>query len=584
MKTKRPPSLLFLGVAALSALALAACPGGSTTKPPPTPPPTGDGRLSVLVEIDQMEGTPPLQDTQTLGGTEVSLAGLYEPGGVHIEVRHDESNLPAAPAVREADLHALLTAFRSVPAPPDGRHVHILVVTADADFPDTLGLMFDFGNNNPNDIPREGCAIFASTIADLPGATAPEMLLTAAHELAHVFNLHHDDWEGDSFRRGSTIEGYSSAETVRWALSAQSRAHLRGHPDRLVHPGPGSLPFLTITPAHEDGHQGIPGGNYVVADPRNLDAARRAPGGVRAMAVRSSRERAVARDAHPLRLELDPPKTRYLVGEPVTLTVGLENTGSAPQEILDLLDPTFGFLNVEIQRPGSAVFEPFRPAVRAYTRGGTPRTLASGESVHAEVKLFFGAEGWTFEQAGEYVVRADYPADALVSNRRLKSPEVTLTIEEPASEMAQRASDLMRGTEQGLFLLFNGGDHLRKGRESLEKVAQEAGTTPFAPAAQLALGRSALEPTLAAPGVTTRPAARLDEAQRYLEPTLDSDLPALSRLWAQEALAEALVTNDQVSEAEAVRQRTIEVLGDEKTTSQELRKLRTPSRRPPRER
>jgi hypothetical protein len=132
----------------------------------------------------------------------------------------------------------------------------------------------------------------------------------------------------------------------------------------------------------------------------------------------------------------------------------------------------------------------------------------------------------------------------------------------------------MLGTEQGLFLLFNGGDHLLEGRESLEKVSQEAGSTPFAPAARLALGRSALEPTVGAQGVTSRQPARLDEAQRYLEKTLDTDLPALSRLWAQEALAQALVSNDQVSEAEAVRQRTIEALGDEKTTSSEIRRLR----------
>ena len=573
METKRPRSSLFTALTALVTAAGAGC--SSSPGPKPTPAPPGGGRLPVLVEVDQMQGTPPLQDTQTLGGAQVSLAGIYAPGGLDLEVRHDQNDLPTAPSVRLADLHALLTAFRSLPAPPDGRHVHVLVVTAEAERPDTLGIMFDFGDSNPNDIPREGCAIFASAHEDLPGGGAPELLLTTAHEVAHVFNLHHTDWEGDSFRNDSTIEGYSMADTVRWALSTQSKAHLRGHPERLVHPGAGSLPFASITPEHAAGHQLIPGESYVVVDPSALGTARRAPGGVREMAVRSAREhRVVARDAHPLRLTLEAPKTDYIVGEPVTLTVGIHNTGPDAREVLELLDPSFGFLNIEIRRPGSRVFEPFRPAVRAYGRGGAPLSLASDDTVHGEVKLFFGAEGWTFEKPGTYVVRADYPADALISEKRLQSEEVTLQVVEPSSDTARRASHLMLGTEQGLFLLFNGGDHLVKGRESLEKVSEEAGATPFAPAARLALGRSALEPTVGAQGVTSRQPARLDEAQRYLEKTLDTDLPALSRLWAQEALAEALVSNDQVSEAEAVRRRTIEALEGEKTTSSEIKKLR----------
>ena len=154
METKPLPALLFATATALTALVTAACPSsppdpGST----PTPTPAGDGRLTVLVEVDQMQGTPPLQDSQTLGGAQVSLAGIYAPGGLDIEVRHDQNNLPTVPSVRLADLHALLTAFRNLPTPPDGRHVHVLVVTVEAERPDTLGIMFDFGDNNPNEHP-----------------------------------------------------------------------------------------------------------------------------------------------------------------------------------------------------------------------------------------------------------------------------------------------------------------------------------------------------------------------------------------------------------------------------------------------
>jgi hypothetical protein len=61
-------------------------------------------------------------------------------------------------------------------------------------------------------------------------------------------------------------------------------------------------------------------------------------------------------------------KGEYLVGEPLILTAGVSNTGSETRAVLDLLDPAYGFLNVEIKRPGSSVFEPFRPAVGAAGR------------------------------------------------------------------------------------------------------------------------------------------------------------------------------------------------------------------------
>jgi hypothetical protein len=581
---KRPQNMrTWFALALATAMAAIGCGDWRGTRESPSPQATvrtaaipTAARTKVLVEIDQMQQTPRLEESLVVGGATVSLAGIYEPGGLDMEVRHDQGDLPFAPAVRVADLHALLTAFRSLQPAGDGPHVHVLVVSADVDDPKTLGIMFDFGADDANGIPREGVAVFATPHQNLPGGEAPELLLTTAHEMAHVFNLHHSDWEGSSFSNGGTIESYSPAGTVKWALSAQSRTHLLTHPSQDVRPGRDSLPFATVTPAHAAAHNPYPGESFVVVDEANLATARRAPGGARAMAVRSARagRRVFGGTDHPLRLDLQAPKTQYIIGEPLTVTVGLHNRGADTREVLDLLDPSYSFLNVEIRRPGSTAFEPFRPAIRAYRRGQPPLRLEPNGSLHSVVKLFFGAEGWTFDRPGSYVVRADYPADMLATDQRLQSEELTLDVVEPPSDATRRASQLMLGTEQGLFLLFNGGDHLRRGRESLMKVSEEAGATPFAPAARLALGLAALQPTIVSTGAPSRPPVRLDEAKRYLEGTLEAELPALSRLKAQETLANALVKENKAEEARAVRDRTIRALENEETATRKLDRFR----------
>ena len=157
---------------------------------------------------------------------EPGIGAIYAAANIRMEVRHDQSDLPRRESVRLADLHALMTSFQSISAPPGTWKLYVLVATSDANDPDTLGIMFDFGSTDRNDLPREGCAIFAGAHEALPGGVGPEMLLTAAHELAHCFNLHHPDWDGTSFHRDATIESYSLTDSVRWSLSPQSRDHL----------------------------------------------------------------------------------------------------------------------------------------------------------------------------------------------------------------------------------------------------------------------------------------------------------------------------------------------------------------------
>jgi len=198
--TTRPLSTVLSGLLGIGCAALVGCGGGPETPREPAP----QALQRVLIEIDRMSGTRPVETEQTIGGQQVSLAAIYRSAGLELRVVPDRADLPRQDPIRLADLHALMTSSSSV-VPQQGEwKVHALVVTEDADDPGTLGIMFDFGDEDTNDVPREAFAVFDSAHSTLPGGPVPELLLTTAHELAHAFNLHHTDWEGTSFTEDST--------------------------------------------------------------------------------------------------------------------------------------------------------------------------------------------------------------------------------------------------------------------------------------------------------------------------------------------------------------------------------------------
>jgi hypothetical protein len=541
-------------------------------------PPSQSFPVRVLVEVDQMVGTPKLEDEILLEQVKVSLSKIYADAGITLEVRHDQHDLPRLEQVRLADLHSLMATFSSVPPPEGVRKVHALIVTESAEKPSDLGMMFDFDAEGLNFLPRAGFAIFATRHQAFPNATA-ELLLTAAHELAHCFNLHHPDWEGEDFYENATIESYSGADTVRWALSQNSRRHIREHHQREVWPGRGGLPFGSISSDHLRGHQPNPSGSYSVVDPSSSPVARSTAGGRLGLARETARVHPV--DGHPLRLDLSAPQTTFVVGQSIVLTVGLHNAGATSRYVLPLLAPAYGFLNVELRRPGSEVFEKFQPVALSDARGVKPSRLAPKESLHEEVKIFFGAGGWTCETPGVYSVRVDYPAGSeqagLSGERegRIQSAVLQFEVKAPVVAEDRRARDLILGYEQGLYLFLGGGDHLKTAETQLRRLAVEAPTAAQAPAARLALGVAALKPTVDPERKVVSP-ANVEEGQRYLEGVLDSNLSSISVVQAQTVLAEELQKRGEAQQSREVRQETIRKLEQKEDARDLVHQMRRP--------
>src|SRR5262249_21493652 len=86
-------------------------------------------RRPVLLEIDQMQGTPPLPTERVINGATVSLKNIYAEAGLDLDVRPDQMDLPRKDTVTLADMHALMLAYRSLPVPEGALRVHVLVAT-----------------------------------------------------------------------------------------------------------------------------------------------------------------------------------------------------------------------------------------------------------------------------------------------------------------------------------------------------------------------------------------------------------------------------------------------------------------------
>jgi hypothetical protein len=574
--------VLLWGIAA-AFLGTSACGGDDK---PPDPVPADTAKRKVLLEIDRMAGTPALQLEQVINGKTVSLKSIYEDAGIELDVRQDQIDLPRQDQVGLPDLHAMMTAFRSLEAPADVMRVHALILTSEREDADTLGIMFDFGEDDQDDRPREGFAVFADPHAGLPGGLNPELLLTMAHELAHCFNLHHPDWEGEAFRTGATIESYSQADSVRWTLSDHSKAHIRTDPGREVWPGRSNIGFGLVTKGHLARHNLSPSEAFRIVEPTDFNARRPEPAKAAAFrkAAQRDRSRFVSSD-NPVKLRLETAKQNYVAGEPVVLTVALHNTGTTNQSVYPLLDPKYRFLNIEVLGPGETDFETFQPVLLADARGVKPETLAPGASIHEEARIYFGAEGWVFKRPGEYIVRGDYAAP-LVDGRprdereRLGSADLKIVITEPASSAERRARDLIVERQQGIYMVLGGGDHLKSAKSKLQTVVQEAPNAAQTAAVRLALGTGALNPTIdPQTGVQSQP--RLDEAKKYLDATLDSpQLSAVSVVKAQAELADALDKKGRTAEAKRVRTETVQKMQRHESAKEYIDDIKRPSKSP----
>lgn len=521
----------------LFCLVLVAC--SSTT--PDREPGRGSGRHQVLVEIDRMQGLVGLEDEDA-----GRIVEIFAEAGIDIDVRQDQRDIPFSSNVTLADLHSLMTSHSSVAADPGVWKLHVLLVSEEFGHPRTLGIMFDYGENDENDLPREGCAVFVDAHAG--PRKLEEIVLTTVHELAHCFNIHHTDWEGQTFNQGSTIESYSFTDTVKWKLSSRSKDHLRHHEVKLFKPGAGGVSFGTITQAHADRHQSTPPETYTVIEASRIAAGERLiPRDV--IIDRGAAER--ARPSPGLALQLACAKTRFRVGEPVYLTAILENETDEERRLHLDLDPRYGFLDIEIQDPGTTGFTRFLPPVWSCARR-PPDVLAPRKTARATFQVFFDAAGWRMKEVGTYQVRAVLAGPG---GSRISSEPLAIEIEASPNETASRVRDEIVGKrEAGLFLMLEGASHLRQAQQTLERIHDkgEGVSNDQRAAIGLALCQASLRPSLPSDPSRRRP-PQLDKAIAYLRSLEGATIDVEQAMRAARELADSLERGGRRAEAQIAR-------------------------------
>lgn len=189
-----------------------------------------------------------------------------------------------------------------------------------------------------------------------------------------------------------------------------------------------------------------------------------------------------------MKLTLEIGKPALILGEPVYATVRLVNAGARPVDVLKLLDPQTGALQIEVSssnRP-RVVFLPLFYSDAVHARAA----LGPGEEVAAAFPIFFGSLGWTFNRPDTYRVTAEYRPQAGVQSGRVRSTAVTVTIADEGGAGQVVMAGTAAGEEAARFLLWQRGDQLAAGQALLADLIKKFPDSPVAEYALLALGRN----------------------------------------------------------------------------------------------
>jgi hypothetical protein len=276
---------------------------------------------------------------------------------------------------------------------------------------------------------------------------------------------------------------------------------------------------------------------------------------------------AVAQESR-LTLTLTAPKAEYALLEPVVLDVVLANAGKTPAQIVDELPPEFGTVRYFARAEGGEELR-FAPGVHA-CGAGFPVTLNPGEARGAQARLSFGTHGWVFAEAGTWTVRAVYDT----RGTRVESAGVSFTVRKPAGAEELRAAELLKSVDAGLYLYFDGGDHLRNGISVLESVVREAPTSIQAAHARLAFGLNLSRDTFIYRENRPRPAQPAIAAE-HLEAALQADLAAPARAQATLALARCYQSTKRTDEARKLLDAFVESEGGKVERSAAVAEART---------
>ncbi len=359
-----------------------------------------------------------------------------------------------------SQLHGLMTQFAQEPIDRKSWNLHLLLLQ-ESTMDGLLGVMFDSGERDVNQLPRQGAAVF-----QLPIKTRPDwqrkLIQTTVHELGHALNLAHR-FERPVGRADSTsfmnydwkyLGGQNAARFWRefdFTFDADELAFLRHGP--LANIIPGGAEFHTV-PYWEN-----PDGGYVPYVPE------------------------IPSDDFRIRLLPPASGTLFQFAQPVLLTVELtNNTGRTMELPRFLLDPKAGFLELVVTRrtspagggaPNQGMV--FRPLIhRCFDMDlAAADVVPQGGTLVDNVNLTFGSAGFTFIEPGEYEVTAVFMwQKAFRDIRTIKSAPLSIRVAYPKTDEEERDGQELFRRDVGVYFALGGSDALSDAADVLDAIAE----------------------------------------------------------------------------------------------------------------
>lgn|GEM_PF-6421037 len=294
------------------------------------------------------------------------------------------------------------------------------------------GVMFDFTERvangetptftDNNEVSREGAAVFLD-----PTRPDNDVVLTACHELGHVFNLIHDETGASFMTQGNGKDSVFSSTDQR----ALTRAGQKRWPYYERH---------------------LPGGENFRGEPFGVDEHPNEAGGS-------------------TRLQLSLAKDTFIVGEPIVADLHYR-AGREDQQAAQF-DPGFGTLRIWWEAP-DGTRRRYVPCI--HFCGKTYDDL-DHLTLDNNLRVHFGQRGLSFTQPGQYLLWADYRP--YPKKKRIRSQSVNFAVHYPISDVELDLSSEFCCPQISRFLAFKGGPISRRNLRQLKLIGQEYPDHPF---------------------------------------------------------------------------------------------------------
>ncbi len=302
-----------------------------------------------------------------------------------------------------------------------------------------LGVMFDFDMGgtpygdfqDPNSVPRQGCAVFISAFAERPDK---DIVFAAIHELGHVFNLAHDP------RQASFMADGVDPQKPLYRFDPADRSGLNKA-------GKGIEPFASFH---------LPGGAaYQGTRPFLVTRRPRPP------AKRASRS---------LKLTADVGKKGFLLGETVTVDMVLSARRGKRVMVPPGFDPGDDACRIWYETPSGERLLYRREEV--FCRDSRQEVqVTPSRPLKNNPRISFGRKGFTFREPGRYRLWAEFFLSG--SGRDVvRSRPVTFTILPPRDKSETAISRTLLHRDVAKFVCRRGSVLPAAVRRRIETIAK----------------------------------------------------------------------------------------------------------------